>query len=67
MIRSISPKTTQGDMLALLEHAGVRMTSPARTRRTATSKASNVVHVDFNRPSAVAFLRMYCAMTKERA
>lgn len=65
MIRSISPKTTQGDMLALLEQAGVRMTAPARTYRKATSKASNVVHVDFGRPSAVAFLRMYCEATKQ--
>lgn len=57
MIRSISPKTTQGDMLAMLEQSGGRMKATSNHRR-------NVVHVDFNRPSAVAFLRMYCAMTK---
>lgn len=64
MIKTISNKTTQGDMLALLEQAGVRMTAPARTVRKATSTPSNVVHVDFCHPSAVAFLRTYCEITK---
>lgn len=56
MIKSISPKTTQGDMLAMLEKSGARV-------KATSNFATNVVHVDFSKPSAVAFLRMYCAMT----